>query len=422
MNRKTYEVAGGAALALLVLAAPAQATNGYFENGYGVQSQGLGGAAIAYPKDALAIATNPATLSALGERFDIGAEVFTPSRGAELTDTAGGSGFFDGSFSGNGKNSFVIPQIGYTHRLSERWSVGVAVYGNGGMNTSYDVNPYFGSPGTAGVNLSQLFVSPTISYEFAKGHTIGASVKVIDQFFDARGVGLFAGYSSNAGALSDRGKDSAYGVGASVGYFGQWTPDLSVGAFWQSKGYTQKFQKYAGLFEGQGSFDVPSTYGVGVAYKLTQDLDLAVDLTRIEYADVGAVGNSISSLFLGQQLGTDNGPGFGWENVTTIKAGLNYRIDPQWQVRGGWAYNTQPVQGDEALFNILAPGVVQHHFTAGATWTTPAGFDVSGFALYAPRTEVTGNGAIPAGFGGGNVKLHLSEVSVGVALGWKLGD
>lgn len=414
---------GIAAIVSFALVSPAAATTGYFEHGYGVQSEGLGGVSIAYPKDSLAIATNPATLSALGDSLDLGAELFVPKRGAEFSHTTGGLGLFDGSFSGNGKSSFVIPQFGYTHRLNSQWSVGIAVYGNGGMNTSYEKNPYFGSSGTAGVNLSQLFAAPTLSYEFAPGHTIGASAKLVDQFFEARGLGLFSLYSSSPSALSDNGKDSAYGIGGSIGYYGQWTPDFSVGAFWQSKVYSQRFQKYEGLFAGHGAFDIPSTYGIGLAYKIFPDLDIAADLTRIEYADVDSVANSVAELFTyGHALGSSNGPGFGWRNVTVIKAGVNYRIDPEWQVRAGWAYSTQPVPSDQTLLNVLAPGVVQHHFTAGATWSTPLGFDISSFALYAPRTEVTGTGVIPAAFGGGDVKVHLSEFSLGLALGWKFAD
>ena len=38
-----------------------------------------------------------------------------------------------------------------------------------------------------------------------------------------------------------------------------------------------------------------------------------------------------------------------------------------WTLRGGYSYGAQPVPESEVLFNILAPGVIEHHVTAGLT-------------------------------------------------------
>ena len=419
-HRSARRFAWGLGLAVAAAATtPAWATFGYFADGYGVQSEGLAGAAIAYPKDSLAIATNPASLFALGDRFDVGADLFIPDRGASIVGNAYGA---DQSYDGSGVGDFLIPQIGYTHLLDENWAVGIAVYGNGGMNTSYRTNPYgrFGATGEAGVNLEQLFVSPTIAYRLAEGQSIGVSFNLGYQLFKADGVGIFGGYSSNPAAISNRNSDHAYGYGARVGYQGQLTSDLTVGAFWQSKTYFARFKKYAGLFAGQGGFDAPSSYGVGLGYKLTPDLDAAVDFERIEFSDVPSVGNPLSQLFAGNPFGGTNGPGFGWRDANIIKLGLNYTIDPHWQIRAGYGYTTQPVPASQTFLNILAPGVVQNHITAGATWTSEGGTEVSGVVLYAPRTTVDGSGSIPSSFGGGEANVRLSEVIVGLSVGWHL--
>jgi long-chain fatty acid transport protein len=400
---------------------PAFATLGYFEHGYGVQAEGLGGAAIAYPKDSVAIASNPAALFSLGDRLDIGADLFVPDRGASITGNGAGP---DQSFDGSGVDSFLIPQIGYTHVLDDHWAFGIAAYGNGGMNTSYRSNPYarFGATGEAGVNLEQLFVSPTLAYRIADGHSIGVSLNIAYQLFKAEGVGVFAPFSADPAALSDNRTDHAYGYGVRIGYLGQWTPGLSVGAYWQSKTYSGRFRKYAGLFAEQGSFDVPSAYGVGLAYKLTDDLDAALDFERIEYSGVPSVGASIGALFLGHPFGASDGPGFGWRDANIVRLGLNYAFAPQWQLRAGWAYTTQPVPSSQTFLNILAPGVVQNHVSAGTTWTSEGGTEVSGAITYAPRTDVNGHGSIPAPFGGGEANVRLSEVVFGFAVGWHLGS
>ena len=182
-----------------------------------------------------------------------------------------------------------------------------------------------------------------------------------------------------------------------------------------------KFDKYKGLFAQGGSFDVPSSYGVGLAIKATPQLTLAADVTRINYSKVDSVGNSSSNLFIsGQPLGANNGPGFGWKDITAVKVGASYAYDENLTLRAGYNHSSQPIRSSETLFNILAPGVVQDHLTLGATWTLPNKSELSFSYLHAFENSVNGSNSIPAGFGGGNANLKMYQDSLGVAYGWKL--
>jgi long-chain fatty acid transport protein len=410
---------GAAVLAALAPLAAARATDGYFSEGYSTINQGMGGASIAYPRDTLAIATNPAGLITVGNRFDIGIEYFNPNRGASITGNAFGP---DESFSANGQSNYFLPSLGYSHLVTPDLALGIAAYGNGGLNTTYNTNPYgrFGASGAAGVNLDQFFVSPTAAYQFAPGHSIGLSVNVAYQWFSSSGIAVFGPFSQTPSDLSNRSTDGAFGGGVRIGYLGHITPELSLGVFWQSQTYSQNFSKYQGLFANGGSFNAPSTYGAGAAYAITPALDVAFDVTRINYSEVASVGNGLSQLFAGNAFGSKNGPGFGWRDVTAFKLGANYRLNPEWQVRAGFAYNTQPIPSDQTFLNILAPGVVQWHLTTGASYTVPNGPEITVFGMYAPQTTVNGTGSIAAGFGGGEANIHLSEFAIGISAGWKL--
>jgi len=150
------------AAALTAALAPgvALATDGYFAHGYGMKSIGMGGVGIALPQDALAPATNPAGLTMVGDRLDIGAAIFRPVRGSNIQGNLFGP---DASYDGNDSSSFVVPEFGYSKTINPRLTVGVAVYGNGGMNTDYKQSPFtrFGGASPAGVDLMQLFIAPT---------------------------------------------------------------------------------------------------------------------------------------------------------------------------------------------------------------------------------------------------------------------
>ncbi|HHJ4328341.1 TPA: OmpP1/FadL family transporter, partial [Klebsiella pneumoniae] len=183
----------------------AHATNGYFAHGYGIKAQGQAGVSIAQPQDALAAANNPAGTVWLGDRLDIGMTYFAPDRSARIHGNQAG---LDGNYNGNGRNAFVIPDFGVSHQLNERLGLGLAVYGNGGMNTGYKKNPYFGN-GSAGVDLSQLFITPSLAYKFTEQHSFGLGLNIVYQRFAAKGLQAFAGGSADAANLSDRGHDHA---------------------------------------------------------------------------------------------------------------------------------------------------------------------------------------------------------------------
>ena len=56
------------------------ATNGYFSHGTSIAEKGMAGASAAYSQDALVAATNPTDMVWQGNRYDIGAAIFSPMR------------------------------------------------------------------------------------------------------------------------------------------------------------------------------------------------------------------------------------------------------------------------------------------------------------------------------------------------------
>lgn len=426
-SARTRIAASGIALALagwvLSGAAPAFATDGYFQHGVGTRSKGAGGTAIASPEDSLAIAANPASALSLGDRYDVGFEWFRPDRSATISGNAFGP---DATYDGNGAENFFIPEFGYIRQISPNLALGIAVYGNGGMNTDYDSNPYarFGATGDAGVNFEQLFVSPTVSWRVAEGHAIGIAANIVVQRFEGEGIAPFAAASIDPANFSDRGVDTTSGVGWRIGWLGQLSENLRVGAFYQSAVETGGFDNYSGLFADGGGFDVPSSYGVGLNYQVADGVDVAFDVRHIGYSEVASVSNPLSLLTVdGVPLGAPDGPGFGWRDVTAYKIGVNWDVSDRLTLRAGYSTLEQPIPSSETFFNILAPGVVEDHFTVGATWALNDRLELSGYALIAPEVTVRGSGSIPPGappgFGGGEADISLSETALGFALGWR---
>jgi long-chain fatty acid transport protein len=385
------------ASALSASAVPALATDGYLDFGYGVKAKGIGGAGVAFPQDSLAPAANPAGDAFVGNRVDAGLTYFQPDRGADLGQ----------SYDGNATRFFFIPELGVNYVLTPQVTVGVAAYGNGGLNTDYKTPIPAFSNARPGIDLLQGFVAPTLTFNLGDHQAIGISPIIAYQQFHAHGLEGFG--------IQDEGTDLSWGGGVRIGYIGDITKWLTVGATWQSKVYTTRFHDYGDLFAGHGSFDIPSNFAGGFAIRPLPRTTIAFDAERILYHDVPAVGNELTPASFGSGLGSANGPGFGWKDVTALKTGIAYDATDSLTLRAGYNYNTQPIRSDQTFFNVLAPAVVQHHLTAGLTWKFAQQWELSAFYAHAFEEGVAGKN----NFNNGNATLHMAQDSVGLALGWK---
>ena len=388
------------AVASLVMSGAAMATNGMFASGYGMVANGMGGASTAMSEDTFGGANNPASMVFVGDRIDFGASLFSPHREA----TSGGITEQSDS------NYFVVPELGYNKMMNANLSLGVTVYGNGGMNADYaplsSGTNLFGGSGRLGVDLMQLVVAPTVAYKINPNHSIGISPLLGYQRFMAQGLQLFTGMSTDPTHMTNNGYDDAFGAGVRIGYMGKLTPELTIGAAYSTKLNMQKFKNYAGFFAEQGDLDLPANYNVGVAYKFTPDLTVALDYQRIQYSGVAAIGNSSQ---LGN-FGATNGAGFGWHDINVWKLGAEYKYNSNWTMRAGWNHGDNPVQVADVFFNIIAPGVITDHLTMGATYLSSTGGQLTVAYTHGFENSLTN----------GSQTISMHQDILGVAYGWKM--
>ncbi len=425
-NQKILLQHGLITIALLsIFSSNTFATTGYFGLGYGPKSTGMAGTVMAVPQDAMIASKNPAGIGLVGERGDFSVRLFRPIREAELHTSVVGAGF--DVHSQSERNFFVVPNFGITKQINKNVWAGLTVYANGGMNTSYDTNVYdqasavlgafsVGGPaaaatvpagtttgmpdtGTLGVDLAQLIIAPTLTFQIQPKHTIGVSLLIGVQRFEAYGMGNFqcftptgamnnpAACSPGAGGpltpgfipsekLTNNGHEWSYGAGIRVGWVGQIHPRVTLGAAAASKIYMTEFDDYSELFAGQGDFDIPANISLGMAFHATQELTVAFDYERIFYSSVNSVGNAgaIPTPFGpgfppgAGLLGQDNGLGFGWKDISIYRLGMKYDIKPNWTIRAGYSYNESPIPDDQILFNVIAPAINKQHATVGFTY------------------------------------------------------
>ena len=395
MNKSFRRVA---ALAIFLVSAQAMATNGYWSHGYGPKSKSIAGACVAMAFDAMCSATNPGSLAVVGNRFEIGISLFAPTRGFVADDNAMSPPFGaipPGHYESD-NDFFLIPHFAYNRMLDDKSSIGIAVGGNGGMNTEYDSAIFSGfgaASSPAGIDMKQAFVGITYSRRLNDQHSIGITPVLALQSFNAQGLEPFQGVSESPTKVTNNGTDISYGGGLKLGWLWQVNDRLNIGASYQSRLYMTKFEDYAGLFAEQGDFDIPSNYDLGFSYKFTPELTLAFDYQRINFSDVRAIGNRADMILSpvgGPKLGCDSCLGFGWDDIGIYKFGLQWQYRSDLAFRAGYSYSTDVFEGGQALFNVLAPAVVKRHFTFGIGKTLPGGSEINMAFAYMPEEKLHG--------------------------------
>lgn len=441
-----------ALVAACVAAFPAYATNGYFLPGFGIRSQGMGGVGIAYGRDSLSTAANPANAVKTGMRGDLGFAVFNPERYAKVYDAPFGVsptiGFFNADVESDAKY-FIMPEMGFSMPLDDKLHVAMAVVGNGGMNTTYPRNlfPGLGVPPTpvdakSGVDMMQLLVPITAAYKVNENHAFGASLVLAETRFRAYGLDTFKAFPilSDPNYLTGNGYDYSYGAGIKLGWLGDFMDDkVTIGVAYASRTWMSKFDKYSSLFAEQGDFDIPENYGIGIAIKPRKNLVIAADVLRINYSDVASVGNrgpgtdpdgfgpltGIPALDFGVACpdasnpyctGRDLGMGFGWRDMTVYKIGVQYGVNDRLLVRAGYNYGKSPISDDQVTFNTLAPAVVEKHYSVGFTYRANENLEVTGTYMYVASNNQSACGQNIVDC----VQIGMHQNVFGLTFGWVL--
>jgi len=408
------------------------ATDGYFSAGTGTRNKGFAGAGISFLYNPFSAANNPAGIGFMTKKFsfEVGVGLFNPNRQYTVIGDAttpdkwfGPAGTVDPRYARlgfapgtveSGSEYFVIPTLAFTFKLGEKNTIGLNIWGNGGMNTDYDTktyyseiiagfgdmdpvtpgvqNPMLGVTAPTGVNITQLFVSATYARVLGENHSIGISPIFAYQTFEANGLEAFRDMGmagANGDYVTGKGSVSSTGFGFKIGYQGELFDGFRLGASVTPKIGTSKFDEYKGLFAEEGGFDIPLTWTAGISYDFNETFTLLFDVKQILYSDVKSIANpmvaSTMQPFIPNPnwggptdpavmipnetfvpLGDENGAGFGWDDMTIFKLGGEFHLE-KWDLRFGFSHGTQPIGEDDVMFNILAPGLIENHISLGFT-------------------------------------------------------
>lgn len=413
-----HKALGAIAIAIVFSAAPARATNGMRMIGFGPVQNSMGGAGVGTTLDASSICSNPAGITELGSRFDVGVGFFKPTVSHSATGTPTGAPppnppsmiASDGTEVDSDRGGSPIPAIAYVRALDERLSIGLGVFAVSGMGVDYPTNIYQSSALTSFLNAR---FAPGAAYAINDVLSVGLAVNAMmaQMEYDVAGD-----LPPALGGQAQHDTATAFGVGATVGLKARVNEMLSLGLAYESRSYFQDFSFDVPGGTDELAFDQPQSITLGASVRPVEMLLLAADVQWINWSDT--MGENLPEYSQSQ-------PGtmpfnMGWEDQWVLKIGVQVTPMKGLDLRAGYNYGAMPLDPDRAFENLVFPAVAEHHFTLGAGYAVSEKLSFHVTGMYSPEAEITGaNPGPPPGQMIDSYTATMSQFQIDVGGSWR---
>ena len=363
---------------VLLSAAFAFAQTGHVMQGVGSVNMSMGGAATGQPLDISgALQWNPASISVFDGtelRFDVGLFFSAPELSSTVPefDTSGQptGNFFSGT-TADDRGMSPLPALALVWGNPESpHTFGVSAFGISGFGVTFPENASnpinapqeFGGFGRVESEYSLLQLSFTYAYKLSDQFSIG-----IQPNFNYSDLELMPNPTANptAAGYPTADEDSALGFGAQFGLYFDSGSGFKAGVSYkteQSFGEFELDNTYLDNTTSTNEFKInyPAIYSVGLGYS-AGDVDLALDYRMVDYENTAGF----------QEKGwtqTASVAGFGWENISIISAGIQYKGIDRLPLRAGYTYSSNPINEDLAFFSVPATAIIKNAFQFGLTY------------------------------------------------------
>jgi len=396
----------------LIFATAAFSQAGHIMQGVGAVNMSMGGASTAQPLDISgALQWNPASISTFDSnilKFDIGLFFSSP----ELFSTVPTPG---GPFSGNTEDDRGVspmPALAMVWgKEDSKHTFGASAFGISGFGVTFPEsmtnpinNPQPNGFGRVESDYMLLQVGFTWAYEISDQFSIG-----VEPTFNYAALELMPNPTANPGqsGYPSADKASTTGFGAQFGVFFDSGSGFKAGASYKTAQNFSEFD-FDNSTGDNNKFDMdyPSILSFGLGYS-KGDVDLAVDYRMVDYENT----NGFEASGWTQ---TASVAGFGWENISILSAGIQYKGIDKLPLRVGYTYSSNPITEELAFFSVPATAIIKNAFQFGFSYEASENLSLDAVYHYGSSGGKTAGQILNPGFiGNGNPlgAIPGSEVS-----------
>ena len=305
-----------------------------------------------------------------------------------------------------------MPCVGSNYVVQPDTTVGVLMYGNGGMDTHYSKALFanyspFGSTSPTGVDMMQAFLGVNIAHKVTDTLSLGVSPVLAVQRFKATGLQPFTFMSTSPANVTNNGYSYSYGGGVKLGAVWDATPMISFGLSGTTPMWMSKFSGYSGLFAEGGSFDLPAWTSEGITVRPAKGLALLFEHQHIFYSQIKSIANSGTVPITPQtMLGASNGLGFGWQDMDVFRIGVEWKATDKLTATTGFSHASDFTTSNQVLFNILAPATINNHVSVGGSYQITDRTSLAMAYTKALSSSLTGTSPLAPGQ---TIKLQMDQ-------------
>jgi long-chain fatty acid transport protein len=335
-------------------------------SGIGVANAGAAAAA----EDASTIYFNPAGMTYLPEGHSISLATTILDRRTHFTDEGTG-GFLNstlgkpvGDSGGNGGGAHAIPAIYYSYALTSDWRLGFAVNPTFADETNYD-NTFAGRYSGLKTSIEVINFNPSVAYKVNDAVSLAFGInyaKASVNFKQATVLG--------AGAVADgtgRLKGDGDGWGYNLGVMWKIQPETRLGFSYRSKIKFnlegEKIQTGTATRTITADLETPDTASLALHHQFNDKWAVLADYTWTGWS-------SLQNL---EPVYSDGSRAvaplrYNFKDTYRVGLGTTYKLNNQWMLRVGTAYDKNPVPSDEYR-TMTVPDADRYWLALGAKWS-----------------------------------------------------
>lgn len=343
---------------------------GHIMQGIGATNMSMGGASTAQPLDINgALQWNPAAISAFDQRIlSVNAGLFFSS--PALSSTVPTS---EGPFSGVTKDTrgvSVMPALAMVWgKKNSKHTFGISAFGISGFGVTFPENnrnaismaQSAGGFGRIQSDYQLLQVGLTYSYKISEQLSIGFAPTFNYSSLELAPNPLSSPNPALGYPVSE--KATALGFGGQFGIFYNSGKGIKLGASYKTPQTFGSFDFNNKYLDGTTAPNVkfkmnyPAILSAGIGYSKNK-IDAALDYRFVNY-------ESTEGFKAKGWTNTASVAGFGWNNISIISAGLQYKGIKKFPIRAGYTYSSNPINSELAFFSVSATAVIKNAFQFG---------------------------------------------------------
>jgi len=359
---------------------------GHIMQGVGAVNMSMGGASTAQPLDISgALQWNPAAISVFNDKiikFDIGLFFSSPqlySTVPEFNSTGQPTGNYYSGTTKDDRGVSPMPALAMVWgKEDSRHTFGASVFGISGFGVTFPestTNPInmpqsMGGFGRIESDYMLMQIGFTWAYELSDKLSIG-----VEPTFNYAALQLMPNPTANPSQAGypTTNKASATGFGGQIGLFYDSKTGFKAGISYKTPQYLSDLEfknTYLDNSTGTNKFnmDYPAIASFGLGYSKS-DFDIAVDYRIVDYKNTDGFSET-------GWTQTASVKGFGWDNISILSAGIQYKGINKLPLRVGYTYSSNPINSDVTFFNIPATAIIKNAFQFGFSYVANSNFSL----------------------------------------------